>query len=134
MAPQSQPEPAKFHVYHPMTSEPKPAAEPPHNVWLGRTKEQVEEDNMKIAKKEGAYDKRKMAPADASDDQYFWVVELDGGPATLRYDEDPIKPSLTELISPFRDYRYIKTINGTWKKDPRFEESYYFVREEEEKK
>lgn len=77
--------PANFHVYHPAGTEPKtvPGASQ-GNIWLGRSKEQVEEDNMKIAKKEGAYDKRKMAPVDVKDDQYFWVVELDGK-TSLRY-------------------------------------------------
>lgn len=75
--------PANQHVYYPSGTEPKPGTGQPSNVWVGRTKEEVEEDNMKIAKKQGAYDKRKMAPVDVKDDQYFWVVELDGK-TTLR--------------------------------------------------
>ncbi|KAK4501886.1 hypothetical protein PRZ48_007695 [Zasmidium cellare] len=107
--------PANYHVYQPAGTEPKavPGA-PQANVWLGRSKEQVEEDNMKIAKKEGAYDKRKMAPVGVKDDQFFWVVELDG------------KTTL-------REFRFIKEIKGEWKEDPRFEGAYYFVREEEKK-
>lgn len=77
--------PANYHVYQPAGTEPKTVPCAPYaNTWLGRSKEQVEEDNMKIAKKEGAYDKRKMAPVDVKDDQYFWVVELDGK-TSLRY-------------------------------------------------
>lgn len=50
---------------------------PQANIWMGRTKKQVEEDNMKIAKKQGANAKRKMAPMDVSDDQLFWVTGSD---------------------------------------------------------
>ena len=51
--------------------------------WQGRSKAEVEEDNMKIASREGAYDKRKIAPVGMKDDQMMWVVELDGS-HTLR--------------------------------------------------
>lgn len=53
------------------------------NPWVGRTKAQVDEDNAKIAKELGAYEKRKVVPADAKPDQPFWVVENDGS-HTLR--------------------------------------------------
>ena len=53
------------------------------NPWIGRTKAQVDEDNVKIAKQLGAYEKRKVAPTDAKNDQPFWVVETDGS-HTLR--------------------------------------------------
>jgi hypothetical protein len=84
------------HWYYPPQEEPAKAAAPTGvaaapvampNAWLGRTKAQVEEDNMKIAKAEGAYDKKnygKMVPSDMKDDQMCWVVELDDG-HTLRY-------------------------------------------------
>lgn len=48
------------------------------NVWVGRTKAEVEEDNMKIAKNEGACDRRKVVPTGVKDDQMMWCVELDG--------------------------------------------------------
>ena len=48
---------------------------PQANNWLGRTKKEVEVDNMKLAKQEGANEKRKMAPIGVSDDQLFWVMD-----------------------------------------------------------
>jgi hypothetical protein len=51
--------------------------------WQGRTKAEVEEDNMKIAKAEGACDARKVEPVGLKADQMVWVVEGDGSP-TLR--------------------------------------------------
>lgn len=52
-------------------------------AWQGRTKAEVDEDNMKFAAREGAYDERKIAPVGLAPDQIVWVVELDGG-NTLR--------------------------------------------------
>lgn len=85
---QQQPAPqqmANYHVYQPAYSAPVPQqqAQIKGNPWLGRTKAQVEEDNMKIAMREGATDKRKVAPVDAKDDQMMWCVETDGS-HTLR--------------------------------------------------
>lgn len=71
-----QPMPAS-HVYQPAYSAPQP------KEWKGRTKAEVEEDNMKIAAKEGAYDKRKVVPVGMKDDQMMWCVEVDGS-HTLR--------------------------------------------------
>jgi hypothetical protein len=51
--------------------------------WQGRTKAEVEEDNMKIAKAEGAWDARRVEPVGLKADQMVWVVEGDGSP-TLR--------------------------------------------------
>ena len=51
--------------------------------WQGRTKTEVEEDNMKIAAKEGAYVARKIEPVGMGDDQPVWVV-LGDGKAVLR--------------------------------------------------
>jgi hypothetical protein len=91
----SAPAPANFHVYTPSFSvvpvegvvaaavaveEPK---QPQPNTWQGRTKAQVEEDNMKFAKSEGVWDKRKVAPIGLADEQMCWVIELDGS-HTLR--------------------------------------------------
>ena len=52
--------------------------------WQGRTKAEVEEDNMKIAKAQGANEQRKVEPVGLNADQMVWCVELDGNP-TLRY-------------------------------------------------
>ncbi len=51
--------------------------------WQGRTKAEVEEDNMKIAAKEGVYEKRVVEPVGLEDDQPVWVV-LGDGSTTLR--------------------------------------------------
>ena len=64
------------HVYQPRYDKPAEPRQPVH-TWLGRTAAEVQEDNMKIAKKEGAYDKRKVEPVGVEDDQMFWVVETD---------------------------------------------------------
>lgn len=85
MAPAAPAEPTKFHTYVPATADAKSEAGGSHgNRWIGRTKAEVEEDNMKIAKREGATEKRKIAPVGVEDDQLFWVVELDDS-HTLRY-------------------------------------------------
>lgn len=75
--------------YTPVYYPPAPAAEKPKQEkkkskkpeikkWQGRTKAEVEEDNMKIAKEEGAWDARKVEPIGLAADQMVWVVELDG--------------------------------------------------------
>jgi hypothetical protein len=74
---------ADYHVYQPQHAAPALAPAQP-TLWLGRTKAQVEEDNMKLAAKEGAYEKRKVAPTGVKDDQMCWCVETDGS-NTLRY-------------------------------------------------
>lgn len=74
---------ADYHIYQPAPAKPeKPAKKSKGNAWKGRTKAEVEEDNMKIASKEGVYDKRKVVPQ-VKDDQMMWVVEVDGS-HTLR--------------------------------------------------
>ncbi|EME43445.1 hypothetical protein DOTSEDRAFT_35705 [Dothistroma septosporum NZE10] len=99
---------ANFHVYQPQTEKSAKAGATEGNVWIGRTKQQVEEDNMKIAKKAGAYNGRKVAPVVDDDSQLFWVCEPDGSQS-------------------LREFRYIKTVAGDWHKDPRFNSAYYFV-------
>ena len=64
---------------------PTPYTAPKPVAWKGRTKAEVDEDNMKIAKSEDVYAKRKVAPVGVQEDQMFWVVETDGS-HTLRYD------------------------------------------------
>ncbi|KAK5120853.1 hypothetical protein LTR85_005920 [Meristemomyces frigidus] len=98
-------------VYQPARVEAEKLAKLKANKWQGRSKAEVEEDNMKIASKEGAYDKRKVVPQ-VNDDQMMWVVETDGS-HTLR------------------TFVNTKELKGEWKKDPRYEDSYYFVRDEE---
>ncbi|KAK0265022.1 hypothetical protein B0A54_09188 [Friedmanniomyces endolithicus] len=110
---QEQPQPqqvADYHVYQPAYSGEPP--QPQGIVWVGRTKAQVDEDNMKLAATEGAWDKRKIVPTGVEEDQMMWCVEGDGS-HTLR-----------TFVS-------IKELKGEWKKYPGREESYYFVREAE---
>lgn len=60
---------------------PAPAEEKPKKAsprkWQGRTKAEVQEDNMKIAAREGAYEARKVEPVGLKEDQMVWVVEGD---------------------------------------------------------
>lgn len=51
--------------------------------WQGRTKAEVEEDNMKIAAREGVCAPRQVEPKGLKDDQMVWCVETDGS-HTLR--------------------------------------------------
>ncbi|KAK4988925.1 hypothetical protein LTR66_007186 [Elasticomyces elasticus] len=81
------------------------------NIWLGRTKAQVDEDNMKIAMHE-VNKPTEWRPKPNSDDQMFWVVEVDGTHTlrTFQTIEGDLQP-------------------GKWVSDQRFG-SFYFVREE----
>lgn len=45
-----------------------------------------------------------------------------------------VRVESAELTSHHSDFRYIQELHGTWKKDPRFKDTYYFLMEEEEKK
>ncbi|SMR59460.1 unnamed protein product [Zymoseptoria tritici ST99CH_3D1] len=113
-----EPAPAKnnTHFYVPrFTGGEEAVVIPQPSAWLGRTKAQVEEDNSKIAKEQGAWDARKMVPKDVPDDQVLWVIELDN----------------TKTLRTFKD---IKDMKGEWKRDPRYPDAWYFIREEEEKK
>ncbi|KAK0945064.1 hypothetical protein LTR29_003411 [Friedmanniomyces endolithicus] len=108
--PQKQEQVADYHIYQPAYSGEPP--QPQGYLWVGRTKAQVDEDNMKLAATEGAWDKRKIVPTGVEEDQMMWCVEGDGS-HTLR-----------TFVS-------IKELKGEWKKYPGREESYYFVREAE---
>ena len=55
---------------------PKPASP---IKWQGRTKAEVEEDDMKVAAREGAYAERQVEPIGLDADQVVWVVDTDGG-------------------------------------------------------
>jgi hypothetical protein len=70
------------YTYHPSFTE-KPAAVVVANKWQGRTKAEVEEDNLKIAADEKVCEKRKVVPVGLAGDQMCWVVEADGS-YTLR--------------------------------------------------
>ena len=68
-------------VYAPAAApvvEEKPKKKKSPRKWQGRTKAEVEEDNMKIAQREGAYAARKVEPVGLNEDQMVWVVEVDG--------------------------------------------------------
>jgi hypothetical protein len=70
------------YTYHPSFTE-KPAVVVVTNKWQGRTKAEVEEDNLKIAADEKVCEKRKVVPVGLAGDQMCWVVEADGS-YTLR--------------------------------------------------
>jgi hypothetical protein len=82
----AEPKPAdpvsNVYTYHPSFTE-TPAAEVVTNKWQGRTKAEVEEDNLKIAADEKVCGKRKVVPIGLAGDQMCWVVEADGS-YTLR--------------------------------------------------
>jgi GH15 family glucan-1,4-alpha-glucosidase len=105
--------PVPVHTETASTSSPKPKTD---RVWVGRTKKQVDEDNAKIAHKEGVYKPNEMVPKAASPDQLFWVIEPDDSNTlrTFRTIEDDLQP-------------------GKWKVDPRYGNA-YFVREKEKAK
>lgn len=71
----------KEYTYHPHSSEPK---RDKTNYWTGRTKEEVDDDNKKIAAAEKTNEKRKIVPVNVDEDQVFWVLEIDGK-HTLQY-------------------------------------------------
>ncbi|KAI5235993.1 hypothetical protein E4T43_08879 [Aureobasidium subglaciale] len=104
--------PVPVHAETASTASPKP---PPKRVWVGRTKKQVDEDNAKIAHKEGVYKPNEMVPKAASPDQLFWVIEPDNS-NTLRNFR-----TIEEDLQP-----------GKWKVDPRYGNA-YFVRDKKEK-
>lgn len=71
--------PAKDEKEEKKKEEKKPKKEKAEvKKWQGRTKAEVEEDNMKVANEEGAYDARKVEPVGLKADQMVWVVEGDG--------------------------------------------------------
>ena len=83
------------------TSSSKP--KPDQRIWVGRTKKQVDEDNAKIAHKEGVYKPNEMIPKDASPDQLFWCIEPDDTNTLRRF------CTIQEDLQP-----------GKWKVDPRY--------------
>ncbi|KAK6442172.1 hypothetical protein LTR95_001581 [Oleoguttula sp. CCFEE 5521] len=101
------------YTYHPAGATDEPATMAT-NVWLGRSKAEVEEDNKKIAAAEKAYDKGTMVPIGLPDDQMCWVVE-------------------TDKSHTLRPFVAIKDLKGVWNKDSRYEDSWFFVIEKEEK-
>lgn len=98
----------------PVAASPSPANDK-ERVWVGRTKKQVDEDNAKIAHREGVYKPNEMVPKGARSDQLFWVIETDGS-NTLRNFR-----TIEEDLQP-----------GKWKVDPRYGNA-YFVRDKDKK-
>ncbi|KAJ9659471.1 hypothetical protein H2201_007362 [Coniosporium apollinis] len=49
-----------------------------HHLWYGRTKAEVDADNLRMARDEGVNNPNDLAPHNPRDDQQFWVQELDG--------------------------------------------------------
>lgn len=94
-----------------------PAAEKPSKVWVGRTKKQVDEDNVKIAVNEGIYGFNEIMPKNARPDQLFWVIELDG----------------TNTLRTFRSIDNGHLGKGIWKVDPRHGNAYFVLAKEEVK-
>ncbi|KAK5015607.1 hypothetical protein LTR60_002479 [Cryomyces antarcticus] len=115
-----EPQPHTYQYFSPYATYQTPAYAYPaavnnansnQHVWFGRTKAQVDEDNMKIALREGVFRPNEMVPRTAGDDQMFWVRELDGSNTlrTLKAIESSCKP-------------------GKWHTDPNNGNA-YFVRE-----
>ncbi|MCJ1299204.1 hypothetical protein MMC08_001996 [Hypocenomyce scalaris] len=73
-----------------------PAIEQPsaHHVWYGRTKEQVDAENIAIAQKVGTNKPVQLVPYNPSGEQQFWCRELDSS-YTLRTSKD-----ITENLQP----------------------------------
>lgn len=97
--------------------QPESAPKPPkERTWVGRTKKEVDQDNAKIAHREGVYEPNPIMPKGAKPDQLFWVSELDHSNTlrTFRTIEEDLQP-------------------GRWKIDPRYGNA-YFVRDKPEKK
>lgn len=118
------------HYYIPVQQAPKaPEPVPKANVWIGRTKAEVDADNMKLAKSENVYAPREFVPK-MEEDQMCWVVELDKT-HTLRY-VGPFIFMLDMLIGPSRSmFGEAKELTGAWKEDSRYPNAFYFVRAEE---
>lgn len=87
-------------------------AETYYNRWVGRTKAQVDEDNVKLALSENVWKYDAMKPKDARPEQLFWVIELDQK-TTLRSFK-----TIENDLAP-----------GKWERDQRFGNA-YFVRED----
>ncbi|KAL6703400.1 hypothetical protein ACN47E_009659 [Coniothyrium glycines] len=61
-----------------MVRETRPAFAPGHAHTMGSTREAIQMENRRIATERGAYDARKIRPADAKDDDPFWCRERSG--------------------------------------------------------
>jgi len=93
-------------------------AEKASKVWVGRTKKQVDEDNIKIAINEGIYEPNEVVPKDAKPDQLFWVIANDG----------------TNTLRTFKTIDGGHLGGGTWKIDPRYGNAYFVLAKEGKKK
>lgn len=101
----------------PAVTKEKHKPEKASRVWVGRTKKEVDEDNIKIAINEGIYNPNDIVPKDAKPDQLFWVIETDD----------------TNTLRTFQTIDSGSLGQGVWKIDPRHGNA-YFVRAREEKK
>jgi len=83
---------------------------PVEYIWTGRTKAQVDEDNLKIAMRNGVYAYCPIKPVCAFPDQLFWVVEVNGQTTlrTFKYIDQHIEP-------------------GKWERDARYGNAYFVV-------
>ena len=88
-----------------------PVVEKTSKIWVGRTKKEVDKDNIKIAMAEGLYKPNEIVPKCAKPDQLFWVVENDG----------------TNTLRTFQSIDGGVVGNGAWKIDPRYGNAYFVV-------
>ncbi|KAF2153500.1 hypothetical protein K461DRAFT_268062 [Myriangium duriaei CBS 260.36] len=105
---------AKIACASPKTTATAPQPKPEgktKQVWLGRTKAQVADDNLKMAVRENVYKYDPMKPHGAAADQLFWVVEVDGSTVLYNF------KTIDEALGP-----------GKWERDPRFGNA-IFIRE-----
>lgn len=83
---------------------------PQPHLWVGRTKAQVDRDNIRLAVQEGVYHSR-VTDSNIDSRQSFWVVELNGD-LTLR----SLK-CISESLQP-----------GRWQRDAHYGND-FFIRE-----
>ncbi|KAF2841159.1 hypothetical protein M501DRAFT_917251, partial [Patellaria atrata CBS 101060] len=89
-----------------------PSGDTKHNHWYGRSKAEVQEDNRKIATATGVYEFNELVPKDPTDDQQFWVVELDGSHVLRNF------KTIEKVCRP-----------GRWAVHPEKNNYLYFIRE-----
>ena len=97
--------------------EPAPAAGPSHKAWTGRTRKQVDEDNIAIAKAEGVYNFTDFVPR-GQPDQLFWVQEVDG----------------SQTLRSFQSIEGGYIGQGKWKTDKRHGNAYFALFKEDKEK
>ncbi|KAI8933339.1 hypothetical protein NX059_009962 [Plenodomus lindquistii] len=68
----------QFQTQPQMVRETRPAFGPSGHPQQGFSREEIQMENRRVATARGAYDARKIRPADARDDDPFWCRELNG--------------------------------------------------------